>query len=645
MNNQYLKNFYFILSIVWLFKFDGPVISQEAKENGLQQASDSELIVQHRIEIDEKHLFGFDLFNGNFKPVSFNNAFFPDSYRLGPGDKLGIYLSGKIKQDFEVIINVEGKIYIPTIGLLAVKGMTMDEFRSFLTNKIAQFYDNFVVDVLLIEPKSVQIAVVGEVKQPGKYLLTALNTVIDAVMSAGGPTEKGSLRNIQLYRDGNLVRLVDLYEFLLKPQYTDSNFLALGDRIFVPLIQAKVYTAGELNRTMAFELKADAAERLSDVIDLAGGFTEYAFISKIEVSRVQPDGERQVRYIDFNEIISNYDHPSNVILKNDDRIHVFSKLDQLNERLVYIHGEVKRPGEYVLEDNLRLSDLILKAGNLNRNAYMLEAEVAKVDPKTPTEFIKVDLQKLLNEHDSTSDIALEEDDRVFIRQIPEWDVGPTVELKGEVMFPGIYSINEDQTTLSEIMNNAGGFTAEALIREAKLIRKSAKITIDKEYERLKQMSRGELSESEYQYLVMKENTQDIGQIVVDFYKLMMKNDSSEDVLLEDGDVIVVPKKPNVVYVTGRVSKPGGVLFVPDKKFKYYLERAGGATWDAQVNKSKITKVSGEILDDEDVDDFRPGDIIWVPRKPDRDWWEVFRQMIAVAAQVATVYLVIDRAVN
>jgi protein involved in polysaccharide export with SLBB domain len=240
---------------------------------------------------------------------------------------------------------------------------------------------------------------------------------------------------------------------------------------------------------------------------------------------------------------------------------------------------------------------------------------------------------------------LEEDDRLFIRQIPEWEVGLTIEVKGEVHFPGIYAITKDSTTMSEIIEKAGGFTKEAMIREASLIRSSAKIAIDREYERLKQLSRDQMSKSEYEYLVMKQNSQDVGRIAVDFYKLCVKKNLNEDVILEDGDVINVPKAPKVVYVTGRVGRPGGVLFSKGEEIKYYLNWAGGPTWDAKVRGTKVTKVTGEILDDEDVKKLEPGDIIWVPRKPDRDLWEIFRQIMTIVAQLATAYIVIDNAVK
>jgi len=441
-----------------------------------------------------------------------------------------------------------------------------------------------------------------------------------------------------------LIKTVDLYQFLMKGEIQNEIFLQQYDRIVVPLIEDIVTITGKVKRQAKFELKLSSEEKLSDLVYLAGGFTDLAYLDKIEISRLLPNGERTVFYVDYHTILENDSSQANILLKNDDRIHVFSILDQTHPKYVYIHGEVKNPATYPLEENLHVLDLILKAGNLTRSAFILECEVAKIDPKTPTQFKKINLQEIFKNPESENNILLEEDDRLFIRQIPEWEVGLTVEIKGEVQFPGIYAITKDSTMLSKIIDKAGGFTDEALVRDASLIRKSSKITIDKEYERLKQLSRDQMTESEYQYLVMRENTQDIGQIVVDFYNLCVLKDRSEDVILEDGDVIYIPKAPKVVYVTGRIGKSGGVLHNPGKGIKYYLEKAGSPTWDAKVRGIKVIKVTGEIVDDEEVKNLQPGDIIWVPRKPDRDWWEIFRQTIAIAAQVATVYIVIDRAV-
>ena len=195
------------------------------------------------------------------------------------------------------------------------------------------------------------------------------------------------------------------------------------------------------------------------------------------------------------------------------------------------------------------------------------------------------------------------------------------------------------------MQKCGGFTDKALIREARLVRRSSKIVVDKEYERLKTLSREDMSESEYEYLVMKENTRDIGEIVVDFHKLVFYKDADEDVILENGDIIQVPKAPIVVGVTGRVSRAGGVTYKSNADIEYYVDKAGGYAWDANERKTKVIKVTGEILDDEDVEELVPGDIIYVPRKHDRDYWELFRQFMLVAAQTATIILVIQNAMN
>ena len=294
---------------------------------------------------------------------------------------------------------------------------------------------------------------------------------------------------------------------------------------------------------------------------------------------------------------------------------------------------------------MHLSDLILKAGSLTRKAYTLEAEVAKVDPGRPTEFLKVNLNKLTNGTNGHTDILLEEDDQVFIRQIPDWEVGLVVYVRGEAMFPGTYSIIKDRTRLSEILQKAGGFTEEAFLQEATLVRSKNRQVPDKEFERLREMRREELTDLEYQYLVMRQNTADVNQVVVDFEKLVKEQDQTQDVVLEHGDIIDIPKAPKVVTVTGRVANAGGVTYSPTGNLQYYLARAGGASWDANLGKTKVIKVTGEVLDDEDVKSFQPGDTIWVPRKSGKNIWPAVLQTISVAAQLASIYLIIDTATN
>ena len=609
--------------------------------------SESSRSIQAARKRNDLRLFGIDLFNKNGSELGAEQKeglVLPPKYKLGPGDRIGIFLLGNVQENREVTVNVEGKIFLPPAGVIFVWGLNIEEFKKLLSKKLSRYYDNFNLDIMLLQPKNIMVAVVGEVFVPGKYVLSSMNTVLDAVILAGGPTAKGSLRDIQLIRDGEVSSSVDLYQFLMNGNNDFDEFLEAGDRIFVPLARKIVTVEGEVNRESVFELKPGLSEKLTDLIDLAGGFTEYAFEDKIEISRLEEDGRRKLQYVNYREIVAG-DSTQNLLLKNEDEIKVYSKLDQIHDRKISIFGEIRNPGEYDLENNMRLSDLILKAGSLTRKAYTIEAEVAKIDPGQPTKFLKINLQNLSNGTNGHSDILLEEDDQVFIRQIPQWEVGLTVELRGEIMFPGKYSIVRDRTHLSEILGKAGWFTDVAFLQEAMLIRPKNRLKFDKEFERLTEMRREEMSDLEYQYFVMRQNTSDINEIVVDFEKLFANRDKDEDVILENGDIIVVPKAPRVVTITGRVAKPGGVTFNPSAKLEYYLAKSGGASWDADVGKTKIIKVSGEVLDDEDVKSFQPGDIIWVPRKSDRKFWPVFLQVVTVTAQLAAIYLIIDTAIN
>lgn len=563
------------------------------------------------------------------------------SYVLGAGDRIGIHLGGKAQQNFETVVTSDGQIYLPTVGVLPVQGLTMAHAKTMLDSHLRRLYANYTLDVVLISPKMVRVAVVGDVMAPGNYALSALNTVLDAVAQAQGPSDRGSLRDIQIFRaDGDTLH-VDLYDYLLKPGSAQDVFLQGGDRVFVAPSRCRVQIEGEVHRPAIYELAPRSRERLDEILELAGGLTDIAFKSKIELSRLQGDGSRSITYYDFQAL---QDSALNPLLANNDHITVYSIMEQYPRQVVSIQGEVNKPGVYDWEENLKLSDLILKAGSLTRSAYLQDAEVAQVQPNKPAQVYHVDLRALFQGLDA-ADIVLSPDDQVFIRRIPDWQVGPLVEVRGEVMFPGYYPIVEDTTRLSEVLDQCGGFTRDALISEAKLIRRREAVIEDKEYERLRAMSRDEMSKLEYDYLVMKQNSSGVNEIVIDFNRLVKNKDANQDIVLRDGDVIIVPKTPRVVMVTGRVARPGGVMYKPGAGLKYYLAQAGGHTWDADGRHTKIIKAAGDILDDEDVDVFWPGDRIWVPRKPDRNYWQLFRDTILVVGQVAAIFLVIQNAKN
>ena len=559
-----------------------------------------------------------------------------EDYQLGPGDRIGIYLLGKTQREYDITINAENKAYLPAIGVFDFGNHSLLTAKEELKKLFDRYFSEKNFELLLIQPKMVMVSVVGEVNKPGRYTLSGLQTVFDEVFNAGGLKPNGSLRNIQLLRTNDQVVRVDLYELLVKGWGQGGPPLQPGDVIQVPPLKSSIRIAGEIYRSGIYELDPTTPESLQDMFTLADDLRPLAYLERVEISRRLANGEREVWYVDVRDtnIISS------TILQDDDHIRIYSLMEQNHRKTVEILGEVRRPGVFTLEQNLTLRDLILKAGGPTRTAHLLEAQLDQIEPKKAVKRIKFPLENILKGMGNGANLKLDEYDRVIIRRIPEWLVGPSVEVKGEAMFPGIYTITKDSTFLSEILKLAGGFTKDAFLQEAKLFRPTSPAQRDREYERLKAMRRDEMTDLEYEYLVMKES-QDIGEVVVNFNSLWNDGDRSQDIILKNKDVIYIPGAPQVVEVTGRVAKPGGVLFKSGANLNYYIEQVGGVTWDARPGRTKVIKSTGEIIDDEDVKELLAGDIIWVPRKPDRDYWKIFRDTMLVMGQLATVYLVVQ----
>ena len=559
-----------------------------------------------------------------------------EDYQLGPGDRIGIYLLGKTQREYDITINAENKAYLPAIGVFDFGNHSLLTAKEELKKLFDRYFSEKNFELLLIQPKMVMVSVVGEVNKPGRYTLSGLQTVFDAVFNAGGLTPNGSLRNIQLLRTNDQVVRVDLYELLVKGWGQGGPPLQPGDVIQVPPLKSSIRIAGEIYRSGIYELDPTTPESLQDMFTLADDLRPLAYLERVEISRRLANGEREVWYVDVRDtnIISS------TILQDDDHIRIYSLMEQNHRKTVEILGEVRRPGVFTLEQNLTLRDLILKAGGPTRTAHLLEAQLDQIEPKKAVKRIKFPLETILKGMGNGANLKLDEYDRVIIRRIPEWLVGPSVEVKGEAMFPGIYTITKDSTFLSEILKLAGGLTKDAFLQQAKLFRPTTPAQRDREYERLKAMRRDEMTDLEYEYLVMKES-QDVGEVVVNFNSLWNDGDRSQDIILKNKDVIYIPRAPQVVEVTGRVAKPGGVLFKSGANLNYYIEQVGGVTWDARPGRTKVIKSTGEIMDDEDVKELLAGDIIWVPRKPDRDYWKIFRDTMLVMGQLATVYLVVQ----
>ena len=310
--------------------------------------------------------FGANLFSGRTAEINAAGSLPPD-YQLGPGDQLAVYMGGKVQQEFELAVTADGKLYVPNIGVIPVNGMTMSRFKSKLDRSLRQYYSNYSLDVMLVRPKQIGVSVIGEVTNPGTYTASALAGALDFLIMAQGPTPNGSLRNVQLYRRDSLYARIDLYDFILRPIGQESVVLQSGDRLYIPIRQASVDIAGEINREANYELNPMQTEHLSDLLELAGGFTDIALREEIKIQNIDANGTAAVQYADFGSY-PDIDPAVDPVLCNNDSIYVFAKTIKSPAQQVFIYGEVLRTGSYPWQENIRVSDLILRAGGVTRSA-------------------------------------------------------------------------------------------------------------------------------------------------------------------------------------------------------------------------------------------------------------------------------------
>jgi polysaccharide biosynthesis/export protein len=395
--------------------------------------------------------------------------------------------------------------------------------------------------------------------------------------------------------------------------------------VFVTLMdfrKIKVSLLGDVKYPSSQVLSANS--RLLDLITASNGLTETSNYRNIKI--VSKNGEQHsydlLKYLRFG------DKDNNPFLREGDVVLV-DKVD----KVVTIYGEIKFPGIYEFVDGESVDELINLAGGFTHLAREDTIEVISFSEKGYRQVSKYYSYDELK----TDSIKLKYQDQVVVRQIPEYYVNRYIKIDGFVKYPGWYKIVKDSTTLKDIINEAGGFLKEASLTEASLTRTIGSNTIDPEYERLKQMARADMTDDEYDYLKAK-SREHPGRVVVDFEKLFLDNDLSEDVVLKREDVIDVPEAKNYITLLGQVVNPGRIIFKEGLTINDYIKLAGGFGWKAIEDEVRVVKAkTGEWVEADEVDSLRPGDTIWVPEEPaGPKFWEVFTSILQVTGQIAAV---------
>ncbi|HDY87135.1 MAG TPA: polysaccharide export protein, partial [bacterium] len=403
--------------------------------------------------------FGYDLFrdpSSLFRPDI--NVPVGPGYVLGPGDEVRITVWGKIEGSWNVTVNRDGSISLPKIGVIGVSGLTFQEFKNILNKEFLKYYTGFEMNVSMGALRSISVYIVGNALKPGAYTISSLSTLVSALFKAGGPGKNGTMRDIQLKRNGQTIMHFDMYDFLLTGDKSKDIRLMPEDVIFIPPVGHQAAIAGSVINPAIYELKEETS--VSKLIEIAGGLSDIAFKGRIQITRII-DKSRQTVFESNLDKIKDKD----IILQSGDIVKVFQVVQ--DKKVVWLTGAVNKAGEYGFSKGLTVKDLITMAGGLKFYAYTKEAELTRIHisnegPKT--EKIIIALDKVLEES-SGSTILLKENDYLFIRTIPNWKFYQIVFIDGEVNFPGAYIIKKGEK-LSSLIERAGGYTDKAYIRGA-----------------------------------------------------------------------------------------------------------------------------------------------------------------------------------
>jgi protein involved in polysaccharide export with SLBB domain len=389
----------------------------------------------------------------------------------------------------------------------------------------------------------------------------------------------------------------------------------------------QIHVVGMVN--MPGAMMSNAVTRASQAITLAEGLLEGGSERNIVIRR----GEETIR-VDLTRYHNLGDNSANPFLANGDVVHVPARLGQ-----VHVYGSVYRPTAYEFVAGETLADVIALAGGFSPEAYTETIEVERFEPDDPTQSQRFTVR---GEPALLKSFEIMLDDRVFIRAIPDWHEDAKVLIKGEVKYPGVYVIEEGVETLSQVISRAGGLTEYASLAEARLVRglyADTEYPIEGEIAALAEMQNSEYKKDRDLLKTMSRETK--GQVSISFEEVLIGQRDGVDPVLLDGDVIDVPRASWSVRVSGHVREPGLVAFKPAEGHRYYIKQAGGFAPGADKNGTRIIKGTGGQRVRPDTEEIRPGDIVWVPAVPERDWWEFTRELVAVFAALATVYLVVD----
>ena len=699
-------------------------------------------------EKNRKKVFGRDIFNN--KELSFEpnmNIATPQNYRLGPGDAVIIDIYGASQKTIQSTVSPDGEVTIEGYGPVNVSGLTVAQANARLRNTLGSRYRSSRIKLTVGQTKTIMVNVMGEVKAPGTYTLSAFATVFHALYMAGGTNDLGTLRNIKVYRNNRLVTVVDIYDYILNGKLTGNVRLADNDVIVVGPYDCLVTIAGKVKRPMIYEMKKN--ESVNSLLKYSGGFagdaykksvrvnrktgreyavynveefdfssfrvddgdsisvdsilpryantvevkgavfrpgmynlgeqvnsvrtlvehaegmTEDAFTNRAVMHRMKKDRTLEVIAVDIAGIMDG--KVADIPLKENDVLFIPTRQEKIVERTLTIRGEVQYPGVYQYADNETLEDFVLQAGGLTDKAstvnVMVSRRVMDANALRPDSIIAKTYTLSLKDGfviDGAPGFKLMPFDEVMIRQSPAYIEQQNVSITGEVMFAGLYTLDHRNARLSELFKKAGGATDQAYLKGARIIRKAN----EQEKQRMEavlKMQREEMQKNLLQLAASSNNSSALTQsskdvertniekfnvpseysVGIDLPEALANPGSDADIILREGDRLVIPQYNGTVKINGAVMFANTVAYEKGKKPSYYIDQAGGFAADALKSKAYIIYMNGKVAKLSHGAKVQPGSEIVIPAKLKRkmstaEMMSMGTSMSSIAAMIATI---------
>ncbi len=523
--------------------------------------------------------------------IPLEGAIDPESYIVGPGDLLEINVWSAVPFVNMTLVTPEGTIIIPTVGVIEVAGKTLAQVKALVSQAVRKVYIKGEITTSLLSPRIFSVTISGVVNNPGNYYATAVQ------------------RADQVIYQANLQSPISAAKLSLLEEQKKN--LAERDEVL------RYYRNDELDQQpLNFSLR--------------------------NIKLIRNNGDTLA--VDLVRYYATGNTRFDPLLLDGDRIIVPNLNLQGNS--LTITGAVRLQGTYEYFPGDSLSSIFEIAQGPTSYADLEHVDLYRTDPSTGhVSHQLVDYTKI--QRREIPDIALKPMDRVVVREKYPRELPHSVRLRGEVVRPGLYSITRNQTRLSEVIRMAGGFTPYAALANARVIRFDDpldKLELNPDYQRLFDMRLSDMNATDREYFnfeaLLKRNL-----VAVDFQRLFLRGDSTQDVILQDGDLIFIPSNQNTILVLGQVPFPGQQQFIAGKDYKYYIQQAGGVSYKAWESKVRVIKAGNKNWLKPNKTRLEPGDTIWVPRVRENRFEMAFfwiSRIIEIGGSIATIWLLLAK---